>query len=216
MKNKILFWAAGIFFLLFLGLTAAVLLVDVQPIGPCGTSVGLAALNGRVFDRLGVNPGWYAVTEVLGVVSLLPIVGYALLGAVQLIRRRSLRRVDAAVLLMGGFCVLLAAVYVFFEIVVVNYRPVLLGAAPEASYPSSHTLLTLCVLGAAWVDLWHRLAQKKALRTVFNALAVVVMAVTVAGRLLSGVHWLTDIAAGVLLSAALVALYAAVSHAENR
>ena len=92
----------------------------------------------------------------------------------------------------------------------------LLGAAPEASYPSSHTLLTLCVLGAAWVDLWHRLAQKKALRTVFNALAVVVMAVTVAGRLLSGVHWLTDIAAGVLLSAALVALYAAVSHAENR
>ena len=216
MKRKTLFIAAGIFFLLFLGLTAAVLLVDVQPIGPCGTSVGLAALNGRVFDRLGVNPGWYAVTEVLGVVSLLPIVGYALLGAVQLIRRRSLRRVDAAVLLMGGFCVLLAAVYVFFEIVVVNYRPVLLGAAPEASYPSSHTLLTLCVLGATWVDLWHRPAQKKTLRTFCCVLSAAVMAVTVAGRLLSGVHWLTDIAAGVLLSAALVALYAAVSHAENR
>ena len=101
----------------------------------------------------------------------------------------------------------LIAVYLLFEKVVVNYRPILIEGKPEASYPSSTTLLVLSVMPTFLIQMNARI-KREGLR---KLAAVVILAFTVfmvGGRLISGVHWLSDILGGVLLSAGLVMLYA--------
>ena len=189
--------------------TVAVCLVDVRPIGPNGSSVGFAALNGAVHAVLGVCWPLYTITDWLGLVPMGFVFGFALLGLVQLIRRRSLGRVDRDILVLGGFYLVVAA-YLLFEKFAVNYRPVLIDGFLEASYPSSTTMLTLCVIPTAMLQLRRRI-PRAGLRRVILWMLGIFTAFMVVGRLLSGVHWLTDIVGGALLSAGLVALYAAMA-----
>lgn len=205
-RKKVL--VTAVLFVLFAVFTAVVSLVDVRPIGPQGTSVGLSSLNGLVRDSIGANTAWYRVTNLLGIVAIVLALGFAASGGVQLIKRKSLIKVDCQILLLGIFYVIVAAFYVFFEIVIVNYRPVILDTDVEASYPSSHTVLIVCVMSTAIMELRRRLTDKKVMRVASECLAGAVIAVTVVGRMLSGVHWFTDIVAGCILSAALVMLYA--------
>lgn len=190
--------------------TVAVCLVDVRPIGPNGSSVGFAALNGAVHAVLGVCWPLYTITDWLGLVPMGFVFGFALLGLVQLIRRRSLGRVDRDILVLGGFYLVVLAAYLLFEKFAVNYRPVLIDGFLEASYPSSTTMLTLCVIPTAMLQLRRRI-PRAGLRRVILWMLGIFTAFMVVGRLLSGVHWLTDIVGGALLSAGLVALYAAVT-----
>lgn len=215
-KSKISAIVSGACAVLFVAFTLIVKFVDVEPIGPEGTSVGLAALNKAASDALGFNRTLYDVTDWLGVVALAAAVAFAVIGVVQLIRRKSLKKVDFEILALGVFYIVVAAFYVFFELAIVNYRPIILGAAPEASYPSSHTVLAVCVLGSAIVVVHRKLNSRPwriAAESAFAALAVVI----VVGRLLSGAHWLTDIIGGLLLSAALVSGYiAALAFRDER
>lgn len=188
--------------------TAAVCLIDVRPIGPNGSSVGFAALNGAVHAAVGVRWPLYTLTDWLGLVPVAFALGFAVLGLVQLISRRSLRLVDGSILVLGAFYIAVMAAYLLFEKFAVNYRPVLIDGFLEASYPSSTTLLTLCVMPTAMLQLSRRLRSGR-LRSLVLAVLAAFTAFMVVGRLLSGVHWLTDIVGGVLLSAALVCLYAA-------
>lgn len=186
--------------------TAAVCLVDVQPIGPQGTAVGFARINRIFHDFTGVHMPLYTLTEWLSLVPLSIVLGFALLGLYQWISRRNIRKVDADILLLGGFYGVAMGVYALFEVLVVNYRPVLIQGMLEASYPSSTTVLVLCVMGTAELQLRQRIADS-ALR---KGMVLTIRAFTcfmVAGRMFSGVHWLTDIIAGALLSAGLVKLY---------
>lgn len=192
----------------FVGWTILVSLVDVAPIGPQGSTVGLATLNGLVRDLIGVRMELYVLTDWLGLVPILTALGFAALGLAQWIVRRSLLRVDRSILALGVFYAVVVAFYLLFELVAVNYRPVLINGILEASYPSSTTLLVLCVMPTAAMQLRARIQHRMLGRTV--VLAVIAFTVfTVLGRLLSGVHWITDIIGGMLLSAGLVMLYGA-------
>jgi undecaprenyl-diphosphatase len=93
-----------------------------------------------------------------------------------------------------------------FEFVVVNRRPVLIDGYLEASYPSSTTMLVACVMPTALMQL-HARIQNKTLRRVIDVVIILFTAFMVLGRLISGVHWLSDIIGGLLLSAGLVASY---------
>ncbi len=130
-------------------LTTLVLLVDVRPVGPGGSAVGLASLNLFVLQCLGGSPFWYRLTEALGLTAILCAAGFALLGLLQLLQRRSFRQVDRRLRYMGGFYALVLAVYLLFEALPVSFRPILVNGKLEASYPSSHTVLVLCVMGTA-------------------------------------------------------------------
>jgi len=219
MKNKLqkCRFITVMLFLLFIALTIAVSCVDVQPIGPQNAAVGLATLNRLVWERTGVHMQWYHITEWLGLPVLMAPAGFAALGLWQLIRRKILWKVDMPVLLLGALYLLMAALYVLFEIVVVNVRPVMLGEGLEASYPSSHTMLVICVLATAPMALRRMVPLRKPLRATLNAVCTAVILVTVWGRLFSGVHWATDILGGALLSAALVMLYhTALAHMDAK
>ena len=194
-------------FAAFAVFTVLVLTVDVQRIGPMGSEVGFATLNGAVRDVFGTSDFWYKVSEALGLVAIAVVGGFCSLGACQLVRRKSLWKVDAEILLLGLFCVLLVAFYALFEVVVINCRPVFVDGELEASYPSSHTMLVCAVVGAASLAL-DRYIKSRTWEIVADVASSVVMLATVVGRLLSGVHWITDIIGALLLSAALVGLYA--------
>lgn len=197
-------------FFLFLLFTAVVLTVDVQPIGPDGSRVGLATVNQILLEHLGMNMIWYKISEFLGLVALLVAVGFAVLGVFQMIRRRGVRHVDKDILALAAFYVALVACYAFFEVVVINYRPILMDGLLEASYPSSHVMLVTCIMSSAVIQFQHRISNRY-IRLCATIVSVVVIAITIIGRLLSGVHWFTDVVGGLLLSAALVTLYYAVS-----
>ena len=189
--------------------TATIQFIDVQTIGPQGSSVGFATLNGFVHNLTGVHMSLYAITDWLGLVPLAFVMGFALLGLVQWIKRKNLLKVDYSILVLGGFYIVVMAVYVLFEVFVVNYRPVLIGGILEASYPSSTTMLVMCVMPTAIMQFNARIKNNILKRFVASAITVFVVFMVI-GRLLSGVHWFTDIIGGALLSAGLVMMYRAI------
>ena len=188
--------------------TAAVLIVDVQPIGPQGSSVGFATLNQWAHNLTGVHMPLYVITDWLSLIPAGCILGFALLGLWQWMSRKSILKVDRDILALGGFYLAVAAAYVLFEVFSVNYRPVLIDGALEASYPSSTTMLSLCVMPTAAMQLQRRIADSRLRRWVCIAIAAFTVFMVFL-RLVSGVHWLTDIVGGALLSAGLVMGYAA-------
>lgn len=210
-KVKSSFIVTGLLWLMFTLFTVVVTTVDVRPIGPKGSEVGLATLNELVFQKLGVRMIWYSITDWLGVVALLTAFCFATAGLIQLVNRKSLFQVDIRIVLLGIYYVMVIAAYVFFEMFIINYRPVILeeNVGLEASYPSSHTMLVICIMGAAIV-LFQQMIQKKVIRVILNVLSGAVIVVTVFGRMISGVHWFTDIVGGVLLGAAFIMLYVSV------
>ena len=210
MKRTKMFLVGAGFLGAFVLWTVLVSLVDIHPIGPNGSKVGFAALNGFVHGLTGVNLLLYTITDWLGLVPIAVAFGFAVLGLVQWIKRKSLLKVDGSLLVLGGFYVVVMAAYILFEVVVINYRPVLIDGYLEASYPSSTTMLVMCVMPTAMLQLRPRIKNDVFRRSVLIAIAAFA-AFMVIGRFLSGVHWLTDIIGGALLSSGLVIIYASVS-----
>ena len=109
---------------------------------------------------------------------------------------------------MGFTYVVTALFYLLFEILVINYRPILEDGELEASYPSSHTMLAVSVFGSAAVYAVYRI-KDDLLKKAVVIVSIILAAGMALGRLISGVHWFTDILGGVLLGCAIISLYMA-------
>ncbi|MBR3201214.1 MAG: phosphatase PAP2 family protein [Mogibacterium sp.] len=183
---------------------------DVAAIGPDGTEVGFSHINQMVHNLTGVNMIWYEITDYIGYGAIAVCGMFAVAGFVQMIKRRSLLKVDREIWVLGGLFIAVIGCYVFFEKFIVNYRPIIMPGetVPEASFPSSHTMLIMTVMIAVMI------VSDKYFGNLFGAfirvLCFLTTLVTVGGRLWCGVHWLTDIIGGILLSATLLFLFAAV------
>lgn len=200
------FYLAAVLLFAFVLWTLLLGLVDVQAIGPRESRVGFATLNGAFHRLIGTNMTLYAITDWLGLVPIVVALSFAILGLVQWIKRKHLGKVDKDLFALGGFYLVVMGVYVLFEFIVINRRPVLIEGYWEASYPSSTTLLVLCVIPTATMQL-HARIKNVLCRRITCFLLLTFTAFMVVGRLISGVHWLTDIIGGALLSAGLVAAY---------
>ena len=195
--------------------TALVRLIDVQVIGPRESAVGFATVNKAFHDLTGVHMSLYIITDWLGLVPIGVAMGFAILGLAQWIKRKRLLQVDRSILALGGFYLAVIAVYVFFEMVAVNYRPVLIDGFLEASYPSSTTMLVLCVMPTAIMQFNARIRIRVIRKCVAFAIAGFT-AFMVVGRLVSGVHWLSDIIGGALVSSGLVMMYHAIGSPASK
>lgn len=186
--------------------TALIQLVDVRPVGQNGTDIGFATLNTWFHGLTGANMTFYAITDWLGLVPIVVCLGFAALGAAQLVARKSLLKVDPDILLLGAYYVAIIFFYLLFEAVPINYRPIVIDGVMEASYPSSTTLLVLSVMPTLCYQVGRR-SSKLPLRKAATAFVVTFSMFMVLGRLVSGVHWVTDIVGAVLLAFGLFAMY---------
>lgn len=210
-KTQINFAVTVGLLIIFILYTIALMYIDKKTIGPNDSFVAFASINQSVHQLFGVNMFLYNITDWLGLVAVLVALGFAALGLAQLIRRKRLLSVDSSILVLGGYYLLVLAAYLFFEYNIVNYRPVLINNILEASYPSSTTTLVMCVMPTAMMQL-HRLIQNKTVRIVINTLFSIFTATMIIGRMLSGVHWFTDILGSILLSSTLIMLYYSVNQ----
>lgn len=217
MKNKNNLFVSGISGLLVMILIVLVRFIDVRPIGPEGTSIGLSRLNGFFFRLSGVNILWYHITDWLGIAAILVAFLFAMAGFVQLIKRRSIFKVDREILALGCLYIVVIGLYVLFEIVIVNYRPIIMpdGIHPEASFPSSHTMLVCVIMGSA-IMLIGKYLKEKPLCRVLRGICAAIIGMTVVGRLIAGVHWFTDIVGGILISIFLLSLFSEVLKRTRR
>ncbi len=193
-------------FLLFVVYTLIIKFVAVLPIGPLESNVGLGQINKAVHDFVGVNMTLYNITDWLGILAILIMFAFAVVGVVQWIKRKSLLKVDNEILALGIYYVLVFASYLFFEFVVINRRPVLIEGILEASYPSSTTMLVMMVCLSSFSALNKLISNKKSNLTLKIILILFTIFMIVA-RFISGVHWLTDIFGGIILSTALLFIY---------
>ena len=210
MKSKRKYILPIISFLLFVSLIVLIKTVDVSPTGVGDTKIGLYHLNSAVHSALGTNAVWYKITEITGLLSIASGSVFAVLGLLQLIKRKSLFKVDSEILTLGGLYISLGLIYVFFEKVIINYRPIIMPGEtlPEASFPSSHTVLAVAVAGSVFM-LVSKYVKNQNILTVIKAACAVLAVITVVGRFLSGVHWPTDILGGIILSVCLLSLFRA-------
>ena len=197
------FW--GLCFIIF---TILVKVIDVQALGAEGSLIGFAGLNTAVFKLLGTNHFAYLATQLFGVLAILVAAVFAVLGFLQLLKRKSLLKVDREILMAGIVYALVIILYVLFEKLAINYRPVVLDEGLEASYPSTHTMLILTILGTA-IPLAGKYIKNPKLALAVKLICILIMWLTVIFRLISGVHWFTDIIGGVLISLCLIRLYKA-------
>ena len=200
--------ACMVLFLIFIVLVKT---VNVAPIGPQETSVGFSAINGAFHALTGFSKLWYLLAKGLGILAILVVAFFAGVGLFQLIKRRGIQNVDRTILATGGLYAVMLMFYVLFEKVVINYRPIIMEGetAPEASFPSSHTLMGCVVFGSA-IMIAGRYFGKTLTAYILQILAGILLLVAVISRLVCGVHWLTDIVGGVLLSGALLSVYGGV------
>lgn len=208
-NGKQVLFLGGIFIVTFMIWTALIQMIDVQPLGQRGTNIGFATFNCWFHRLTDVHMTIYTVTDWMGLIPLVVCMIFAGVGLVQLIKRRSLFKVDVDIIILGIYYAIVILIYFIFEIIPINYRPVLINGNMEASYPSSTTLLVLCVMPSLIEQIQRRIFCSK-LKRIITITAIAFSAFMVIGRLISGVHWFTDIVGGILLSAGLFFVYKAV------
>lgn len=186
--------------------TFMIMSVDVQNVGQQGTAVGFATFNTWFHQLTGVHMRLYVVTDWLGLVPIAVCIGFGALGLVQLIRRKSLRKVDLDVILLGVYYILVIFGYLVFEMIPINYRPIPIDGYMEAFYPSSTTLLVLSVMPTLILQIKRR-RKSKIIKYNTYSIAVLFSVFMVIGRLVAGVHWATDIIGSILLSFGLFGIY---------
>ncbi len=204
-ERKLLIFGVG-FIIAFALWTWLIQIIDVRPEGVNGTEIGFATINTWFHSVTQVNMTLYNITDWLGLVPVFVCMFFGGVGFFQLIKRKSLFKVDFDIIALGIYYVIVISGYLIFEMVPINYRPLLINGFLEASYPSSTTLLVLSVMPTLVFQAKHRL-KNIAIKRIITIIAAIFTIFMVVGRLVSGVHWLTDIIGSIFLSMGLFYIY---------
>ena len=204
-ERKLLILGFG-FIIAFALWTWLIQIIDVKPAGVNGTEIGFATINTWFHSVTGANMALYNITDWLGLVPIFICVFFGGVGFIQLLKRKNLFKVDFDIVALGIYYVIVISEYLIFEMIPINYRPILINGFLEASYPSSTTLLVLSVMPTLVFQANRRLKNAK-IKRISATITAIFTIFMVVGRLVSGVHWLTDIIGSILLSAGLFYIY---------
>ena len=208
-RSKKLLFTGILLIVVFAIWTLLIQVVDVQPIGQNGTNIGFATFNIWFHELTGVHMAIYTMTDWMGLIPIFVCMIFGGIGLGQWIKRRSLLKVDRDILFLGIYYVIVIFGYLIFEMIPINYRPILIEGVMEASYPSSTTLLVLSVMPTLIFQV-NRRVENIVVKKTICILTSIFSAFMVIGRLGSGVHWFTDIVGSIMLSTGLFCIYKAV------
>lgn len=205
-KRKKYLLLTVVMFAVFVIFTGLIKNVDVKPVGPRESCVGFATINDWFRKLLGVHVTLYNITDWCSIITIPIGMIFLVIGLVEWIKRKKLFDVDGNILALGIFYILTFVCYAIFEFFVINRRPVLINEFLEASYPSSTTMLSLTVFVTAIDQVKIYISNKKIKYPLIVFLSLFSIFLIV-GRIISGVHWLTDILGSIILSSALIFCY---------
>lgn len=209
MKKKLLYIQGIILLLGFVVWTFCVLKCDVQINPITNTPIGLASINLAFHKWSGIHLALYEWSDLLSMIPFMTCIGFGCLGLVQWIERKNIFKVDVELFVLGIYYMIVIACYSYFEVCPINYRPIFIEGCLEASYPSSTTLLILSVMPTLSLYIDQKLQDSK-FKTILKWMISLYSFGMVLVRLLSGVHWLTDIIGAILFSTGLLQLYKAI------
>ena len=209
-ENKNTYFNALILFCAYIFFTITAMRFDRLSIGPNESIVGFSTVNLFFKNLLGYNPLFYKISSILGYGIILITVMFFVYTIFDIIKNKSLSKIDRSLFFLMVYYFLLVIVYIIFDkVVVINYRPVILKTTLEPSYPSTHTFLAIAIMSAA--NTQFRLKIKDVdLCSKVNIIFTIYTFAVVFSRFLSGVHWFSDIIGGILLGAAFGILYKAI------
>lgn len=197
----------GITLIIMFGVfTLLVMKYDIKNIGVNNTTIGFATLNSWFNKTTGTHLMLYSITDWLELLPLLVCVCFGLIGLKQLLSRKKIFLVDHDILLLGIYYIIVILLYLLFDKMCINYRPILIEGKLEVSYPSSTVLLVLCVMLTLTFQINRRVKNDKTkiyLETLNNIYIIFMLF----GRIVSGVHWITDIIGSIILALGLFKLY---------
>ena len=195
----ILFLVSSIIFIVLLKT------IDIKCTALINSCIGFATINQFIYNKIEVNLTWYTITDWLGIIPILMSMVYTIVGFKQMIKRKSIKKVDKEIIILGIFYIIVISTYVIFEKYIINYRPIFMNGFLEASFPSSHTLMTICLCGSSIII--NNKLFKNNFTKILNIISLIIIFITIIGRLISGVHWFTDIIGGILISSYLLMLF---------
>lgn len=207
MKNKKRYLIGGFaFFLMFIIFTTIIKFIDLKNIGPHNSSVGLATINNFFVNKIGFHNKIYKLTEILGIIPIIIVLIYAIIGLYSLIEEKSFKKVNKNLYYLAIFYIIVLGIYVLFEKVIINFRPVIIEGILESSYPSSHTILAICICGSS-IILNNAIFKNNKIAKFENIISFIIIILLPLLRFISGVHWFTDIIGGILLSLSLLLFF---------
>lgn len=207
MKNKKRYLIGGFaFFLMFIIFTTIIKFIDLKNIGPHNSSVGLATINNFFVNKIGFHNKIYKLTEILGIIPIIIVLIYAIIGLYSLIEEKSFKKVNKNLYYLAIFYIIVLGIYVLFEKVIINFRPVVIEGILESSYPSSHTILAICICGSS-IILNNSIFKNNKIAKLENIISFIIIVMLPLLRFISGVHWFTDIIGGILLSLSLLLFF---------
>ncbi len=215
MNKKTAYQLSGLFFILFLIFVFLLKNIDIRQVPDVpDTKIGFATLNNAVHSLTGVHIIWYKITDIMGIASIGVGLIFGFVAFCQLLIRKSFFKIDGYFYCLGGLYGLLGILYLAFEKLVINTRPIIMESetTAEASFPSSHTLLICAIIATAVIQLNRNIKDNRNLKLVIDIIGAIIIAVAIIGRIISGVHWITDIIASLILTTSITFLYYAVSY----
>ena len=203
--RKKLFLGIG-FISLFILWTIILLFVDRQHIGPNNSVVGFATINKWFHELTGVNWDLYNLTDWGAIIPIFLGILFGILGLIQWFKRKKVSKVDRELIALGAFYFVVFILYLLFEFIVVNKRPVLIDGYLEVSYPSSTTFLSITFMLSAIIPIKKYLTNSN-VKVILIVAVYAYMLFLLIGRLLSGVHWFTDVIGSIFIGIGLLNIY---------
>ena len=91
--------------------TVMVTTINVQPLGINGTDIGFSTINLWFHKLTGTNMALYTITDWLGLVPVFCCFIFGFTGFVQLVKRKSLAKVDCDIIILGIYYVAVIFLY---------------------------------------------------------------------------------------------------------
>ena len=133
---------------------------------------------------------WETITNIILILSIILILFFLGLGVYELIKKRSIKKVDPRLTWLPLPLALMTLTYFLFDKVwILNVRP---NGSGEPSFPSTHVMVVTTIFFVVTIIL-PKYIKNKTTRLIIEIIMAIMISLTAVGRVMSGMHWVADV-----------------------